>query len=134
MRHHLPASPSFRRIGAAALFALAAALLAGCETTSAPSNPLSELAAYSSGAGARAQSGAPGRAEAAAPEKPKTRAQAAMDCWSVLEKSRAGASLEAKTDYVHACIGNKLGTTTAKPDGKPAAAPKRQRPEAKPAS
>ncbi len=115
---------------------LAAGLLGGCETNGGPSNPLSELVAYSSGA--RASAPAPARQEAARPpEKPKTRAQAAMDCWAVAEKSHAGVSLDARADFVNKCIESKLKSPDAdsRPDANQAAAPKpRQRASAKPAS
>ncbi|RDV04820.1 hypothetical protein [Undibacter mobilis] len=142
MRHRRPACQSTRTIGRFMLLGLAAGLLGGCETNGGPSNPVSELVAYSSGA----QASAHGAERPAAPkvaEKPKSRAQAAMDCWAMVEKSRAGASLEARADFVNKCIDDKLKTADgsaakpeAKPDAKPAvAAPKpRQRADAKPAS
>jgi hypothetical protein len=138
MRHHHPAYQSNRKVGTFALLVMAAGLLGGCETSGGPSNPLSELVAYSSGAQANAR--IPGRQEAAKPpEKPKTRAQAAMDCWAIAEKSHASASLEARADFVTKCIDGKLKTSDSgpdiKPDAKPAAAPKPQsRAETKPAS
>jgi hypothetical protein len=126
------------------LLGLAAGLLGGCETKGGPSNPLSELVAYSSGAqasahaNAQASAAAPARQEAQQPQKPPSRAQAAMDWWAMVEKSRAGAGLEARADFVNDCIDKKLGVAAkpeAKPDAKPTATPKpRQRAEAKPAS
>jgi len=131
MRHHHTACRSRRKIGVLALLGLTAGLLGGCETNGGPSNPLSELAAYSSGA----QASAPARQEAKAPEKPLTRAQAANDCWAMAEKTRGGASLEARADFVHDCIDKKLGNTAAKTDARPAAAPNpRSRAESRPAS
>lgn len=136
MRHHRTACPSPRQIGTLVLLGLAAGLLGGCETNGGPSNPLSELVAYSSGAQASAQ--APVRQEVRQPERPKSRAQAAMDCWAMVERSRAGASLEARADFVNDCIDKKLRTSDGggtKPDARGSAAPKpRQRAEAKPAS
>jgi hypothetical protein len=129
--HHLHTRcQSLRKIRMLALLGLSAGLLGGCETNGGPSNPLSELAAYSSGANASA----PARQEVKPPEKPITKAQAASDCWAMAEKSRSSASLEARADFVYDCIDKKLGVA-AKPNAKPAATPKpRQRAEAKPAS
>lgn len=139
MRHPHPAYQSrHHKTGTLTLLVLAAGLLGGCETNGGPSNPLSELVAYSSGAQASTQ--APARQEAAKPpEKPKTRAQAAMDCWAAVEKSHAGASLDARADFVNKCIDSKLKSSDAKTDSRPdanqAAAPKpRQRASAGPAS
>jgi hypothetical protein len=140
MRHNRPAYQSNRKARAAVLLVMAAGLLGGCETSGGPSNPLSELVTYSSGAQANAR--APARQDAVKPpEKPKTRAQAAMDCWAIAEKSHAGASLEARADFVNNCIDGRLkaadGAAGSKADAKPAtaAAPKpRPRAEAKPAS
>lgn len=139
MRHLRPAYQSNRKHGAVVLLALTAGLLGGCETNGGPSNPVSELVAFSSGAQASAQPNVqgPARQDAAKPpEKPKSRAQAAMDCWAVAEKSHAGASLEARADFVTKCIDNKLKPSDAdqKPEAKPVAAPKRTRADAKPAS
>ena len=134
MRHHRTACQSPRKFSTLMMLGLAAGLLGGCETNGGPSNPLSELAAYSSGAQASAQAGAPARQEAQQPQKPASRAQAAMDCWAMVEKSRAGTSLDARADFVNDCIDKKLGIA-AKPDAKPAAAAKpKQRAETKPAS
>ncbi len=151
MRHPPSAYQSNRKIGVATLLVLAAGLLAGCETSGGPSNPVSELVAYSSGARASAQAGAPGaarqepaRQEAAKPpETPTTRAQAAKLCWGMAEKSHAGASLETRADIVNKCIDSKLNTadagagtkTQAKPEAKPDAklgAKPDAKPEAKP--
>lgn len=140
MRHHRPACQSTRKVGALVLVCLGAGLLGGCETNGGPSNPLSELVAYSSGAQASAQANAqtPARQEVRAPERPRTRAQAAMDCWAMVEKTRAGASLEARADFVNDCIDQKLKTSdsSAKSDTRPTAAEPKPRPraEAKPAS
>lgn len=144
MRHQHSACPSPRKIGNFVLLGLAAGLLGGCETNGGPSNPLSELVAYSSGAQANAQANAqasaPARQEVRQPEKPRTRAQAAMDCWSMVEKTRAASSIEARADFVHDCIDKKLKSSDGGPGTKPdarenATAPKpRQRAEAKPAS
>jgi len=135
MRHRQPAYQSHRKIGTAVLLVLTAGLLGGCETNGGPSNPVSELVAFSSGAQASAQG--PARQDAAKPlEKPKSRAQAAMDCWAMAEKSHASASLDARADFVNKCIDGKLKTSDAdpKPETKPVAAPKRSRADAKPAS
>ena len=140
MRHHHTAYQSHCKIGALALLGLAAGLLGGCETNGGPSNPLSELVAYSSGAQANASVQAPARQEVRQPERPKTRAQAATDCWAMVEKTRAGASLEARADFVNDCIDKKLKTSDggagARPEARETAAtPKpRQRADAKPAS
>ncbi len=138
MRHRHSACQSHRKIGTLVLLGLTAGLLGGCETNGGPTNPLSELVAYSSGAQASAQASA--RQEVRQAEKPKTRAQAATDCWAMVEKSRAGASLEARADFVNECIDKKLktsdGSAGTKTDAREtAAAPKRrQRAEVKPAS
>ena len=139
MRHHRPAYQSNRKLCTVVLLALTAGLLGGCETNGGPSNPVSELVAFSSGAQASAQPHAPGpvRQDAAKPpDKPKSRAQAAMDCWALAEKSHASASLEARADFVTKCIDNKIKTSDAdqKPEATPVAAPKRTRADAKPAS
>lgn len=61
-----------------------------------------------------------------------------MDCWAMVEKSKAGASLDARADFVNDCIDKKLGASNGgdKSDARAtAAAPKpRPRAEAKPAS
>lgn len=136
MRHHHAAWLSPRNIGMFVLLGFAAGALCGCETNGGPSNPLSELVAYSSSAQASAE--APPRQELRQAEKPKTRAQAAMDCWTMAEKSRAGASLETRADFVNDCIDKKLktsdGSAGTKSDLRPAAPKPRQRTEAKPAS
>jgi len=133
MRHHHLACQSPRKIGTLLMLGLVAGLLGGCETNGAPSDPLSELVAYSSGAQANARAGASSPAGQDTPQKPVTRAQAAMDCWAIVEKSRPGASLDARADFVTDCIDKKLGVA-AKPDARPPAAAKpRQRAEAQPA-
>lgn len=148
MRHQQSACRSPRQIGALVLSILAAGMLGGCETNGGPSNPLSELVAYSSGAQASAQANAQAstlvsapaqaRQEVRQPERPNSRAQAAMDCWAMVEKSKAGASLDARADFVNDCIDKKLGASNGggKSDARAtAAAPKpRPRAEAKPAS
>ncbi len=152
MRLQRSACQPRRQIGTLVLSVLAAGLLGGCETNGGPSNPLSELVAYSSGAQASAQASAQANAQAGAqvsaqaqarqevrqPERPNSRAQAAMDCWAMVEKSKAGASLDARADFVNDCIDKKLGASNGggKSDARAtAAAPKpRPRAEAKPAS
>ena len=123
------------------LLVLSAGLLGGCETDGGPSNPVAELVAFTSGAQASVPANARGaeRQDAAKPlEKPISRAQAAMDCWGLVEKSHAGASLEARADFVTKCIDNKLRTSDAnaepKSGTKPAAAPKRPRAGDKPST
>ncbi|MFA6267241.1 MAG: hypothetical protein WC670_16175 [Pseudolabrys sp.] len=133
MRLHPLAYLSNRKICTLMLLALTAGLLGGCETDGVPS-PLTELAAYRA------------RNEAPTAERPR-RAQVAMDCWALAEKSHGSASLDAKADFVTKCIDGKMGTpdgrADAKSDGKPdakttaAAKPKpkpKQNAETKPAS
>lgn len=118
MRHHHPAYQSKRRVGTAVLVGLTAMLLAGCET-SGPTNPITELAAYR----VRAQE------PAASAEKPKSRAQVAMDCWAQAEKSHANASVDARGDFVTKCIDAKLGGTG---EAKPAVAARKPKPDSAP--
>jgi len=148
MLHNSSASQSNRRFGAATLLVLAAGLLAGCETSGGPSNPVSELVAYSSGARASAQAGPQAAARPSArqeaakpPETPTTRAQAAKLCWGMAEKTHAGASLETRADIVNKCIDSKLNTADAgagakaeaKPEARAGAKPN-AKPEAKPSA
>lgn len=133
MRHHPLAYQSHRTLACLTLLALSAGLLGGCETNGGPSNPVSELVAYSSGA----QASAPAAAQQT--DKPKSRAQVAMDCWAAAEKSRASASLDARADFVNDCIEKGMKSSDAsaavKPESKPAASAKpKPRAEAKPAS
>lgn len=119
-----------RKAGILLLLGLSAVLLGGCETTG-PANPITELAAYR----VRAQ-----QADAQQPaEKPVSRAQIAMDCWALAEKSHGHASIDARGDFVTACIDAKMKGSDvksrpataraskpkpeAKPDAKPEAAP-----------
>jgi hypothetical protein len=91
---------------------LGAGLLAGCQTDGGPADPFTELAAY------RARNQAPSPPDKA-DEKPKSRAQIAMDCWALAEKTRASATLDAKADFVNACIDGKTNPSDAR--GAPAA-------------
>ncbi|MBS0534992.1 MAG: hypothetical protein JSR72_13120 [Proteobacteria bacterium] len=116
---------------ATVVLSLSAGVLAACQTDGGPTDPFTELAAY------HARNQAPSPADKA-DEKPKSRAQAAMDCWALAEKTRASATLDAKADFVNACIDGKMppsearGTAAAKP--KPAAKPKQNAAAKPPAS
>jgi hypothetical protein len=94
-----------RKIGVCALLVASAALLSGCQTDGAPSNPLTELANYS--------------AKKDAPEKPAepkmTRARAATECWMKTEKGHADANLDKRADVVTKCIDDKLKAAQAAP-------------------
>jgi len=115
MRHTLPTRrltgrPMTRPMTWAATLAL---LLGGggltaCQTDGGPTDPFTELAAYH----ARNQAASPADK---ADDKPKSRAQAAMDCWALAEKTRASASLDAKADFVNACIDGKTLPPATKP-------------------
>lgn len=130
MRHQHTACPSNGKIGTVALLVLAGALLAGCETTGGPKDPVSELVAFSGGAQASARSSRPD--DKSPTEKPKSRAQIAMDCWAMAEKSRAGSSLEARGDFVTDCIEKRLNPGSAEANAKPPKGKQRQPVEAKP--
>lgn len=116
MRHAVPARQSQKTIGTLVLVVLAAGLLAGCQTDGGPTDPFTELAAY------HARNQAPSAAADRANDKPKSRAQIAMDCWALAEKSHASASLDAKGDFVNKCIEAKMAPADAK--AAPAEAPK----------
>ena len=110
-----------------ALVALAAGLLSGCQTDGGPTDPFSELAAY------HARNQAPGAADRSA-EKPKSRAQTAMDCWALAEKSQASASLDAKGDFVNKCIDARMhpGEARTESDAPGRAAKPNSKPNPKP--
>jgi hypothetical protein len=85
-----------------ALLAMSGAMLAGCQTDGAPSNPLAELAAATGKKDDAAKS-------AAKPDgPPMTRSQAAMECWMQTEKGSASANLDKRADVVNKCIDDKL--------------------------
>jgi hypothetical protein len=97
---------NIRRAAFAVLLALAAAALAGCQTT---------------GEGPMAQ--------AAAPAAPLTHQQAALQCWMETEKDAAKLGLDKRADVVTKCIADKTGvkqtadaTPGPKGDAKPAPA------------
>jgi hypothetical protein len=108
-------SSSFR-LPLRVLLLVAAAALAGCETT---------------GTGAPAQT-------ATVPEPPMTHTRAAEQCWMSTEKGAAGMSLDKRADLVDKCIEQKMkgGSAAAEPASeakkkKPAAAEaKKKKPEA----
>jgi len=81
------------------LLVLAAAALAGCETT---------------GTGAATQA-------AKAPEPPMTHTRAAEQCWMSTEKGSASLSLDKRADLVNKCIDEKMkaasGTAEPAPSG-----------------
>lgn len=81
---------------------MSGAMLAGCQTDGAPSNPLAELAAATS----KKDDAAKPAAKPAEP--PMTRSQAAMDCWMQTEKGSAAANLDKRADIVNKCIDDKL--------------------------
>jgi hypothetical protein len=81
-----------------ALLALAAATLAGCETT---------------GGGAPVAQAAPTPAP-----PPMTHQQAAADCWMSTEKGHADMPLDKRADIVTDCINRKMGTTETAPETK----------------
>ncbi len=77
---------------AAVALLLAAALLAGCETT---------------GTGPAAGA-APAAQPAPPPEPPMTRARAAELCWMSTEKANASQNIDKRADVVAKCIDDKL--------------------------
>ena len=122
MRHAVTGHHPLRKFG---LALLAAGLLAGCQTDGGPTDPFSELAAY------HARNQAPSAADRS-PERPKSRAQVAMDCWALAEKSHASASLDAKGDFVNKCIDARMHPGEAKAAPDTAARPAKPRAAAKP--
>ena len=75
------------------LLVLAAAALAGCETTGADAKP-----------------------EAAKPvEPPMTRTRAAEQCWMATEKGNAGLALDKRADVVDKCIEQKMKAAASAP-------------------
>ena len=75
------------------LLVLAAAALAGCETTGAGAKP-----------------------EAAKPvEPPMTRTRAAEQCWMATEKGNAGLALDKRADVVDKCIEQKMKAAASAP-------------------
>lgn len=95
------------RAGALALLLATGGLLAGCQTDGAPSNPLSELAAFNG------KKDEPAKTAAKPAEPPMTRSRAAMECWMKTEKGSASANLDKRADIVNKCIDDKLKTTDA---------------------
>ncbi len=91
--------------GRLAVLGLAAALLSGCQTDGAPSNPLTELATYS----------AKKREPVEPPKPPMTRARAASECWMSTEKGRNDANLDRRADVVTKCIEDKMKKAEAPP-------------------
>lgn len=89
----LDARTPFARLGALALMAAAAALLAGCETT---------------GPGPSAQAAKP-------PDRPMTHTRAAEECWMKTEKGSASMSLDKRADVVDKCIDEKMKAAAAAP-------------------
>ncbi len=75
------------------LLVLAAAALAGCETTGTGAKP-----------------------EAAKPvEPPMTRTRAAEQCWMATEKGNAGLALDKRADVVDKCIEQKMKAAASAP-------------------
>ncbi len=83
-----PTSPARLALRLAALV-VAAAALAGCETTS---------------------TGAPAAQAAKPPEPPMTRTRAARECWMATEKGHADMNLDKRADIVDKCIEEKMKT------------------------
>lgn len=75
------------------LLVLAAAALAGCETT---------------GVGAKPEAAKPA-------EPPMTRTRAAEQCWMATEKGNAGLALDKRADVVDKCIEQKMKAAAAPP-------------------
>jgi type IV pilus biogenesis protein CpaD/CtpE len=83
------------RLALPVLLVLAAAALAGCETTGA-------------GVGAKP--------EAAKPvDPPMTRTRAAEQCWMATEKGNAGLALDKRADVVDKCIEQKMKAAASTP-------------------
>jgi type IV pilus biogenesis protein CpaD/CtpE len=81
------------RLALPVLLVLAAAALAGCETTGVGAKP-----------------------EAAKPvEPPMTRTRAAEQCWMATEKGNAGLALDKRADVVDKCIEQKMKAAAAPP-------------------
>ncbi|MBS0249206.1 MAG: hypothetical protein JSR61_21535 [Proteobacteria bacterium] len=118
MRYAKSAPGRHKTIGTLLLTGIAACLLAGCQTDSGPTDPFTELAAY------HARNQGPPAAADQASDRPKSRAQIAMDCWALAEKTRASATLDAKGDFVNKCIDEKMNPSNAK------AAPSATKPKA----
>jgi len=111
-----------------ALHVLAAALLAGCQTTettgsigaqtaqaSVPEPPKAAEQAKPTPAAKPSERSKPAAEKPAAkppesdePEEPMTRARAARECWMKTEKGSAGANLDKRADAVNKCIDEKL--------------------------
>ena len=81
--------------------ALAAVVLAGCETDGNTPGPLASLSS-------------PAKKEEPA-EPPMTHARAASECWMSTEKGRADANLDKRADFVTKCIDEKMQKTAAAP-------------------
>ena len=96
MMRHVLLDPRARPARLRVLALLAAALLAGCETT---------------GPGAKPDAAKP-------PDPPMTRSRAASECWMKTEKGSASVDLDKRADLVNKCIDEKM-----KADEKAKAAP-----------
>jgi hypothetical protein len=84
--------------------ALAAVVLAGCETDGNTHGPLASLSSPAK------------KEEPAKPaEPPMTHARAASECWMSTEKGRADANLDKRADFVNKCIDEKMQKTAAAP-------------------
>ena len=81
-----PSIPAIRRPAVILLLALAAAVLAGCQ--SAPSAPAPQAGS--------------------APEPPMTHSRAATECWMSTEKGHADTNLDKRADIVTKCIDDKM--------------------------
>ena len=113
MRHTLPTRRLTGRpmtLAATLALLLGSGLLAACQTDGGPTDPFTELAAYR----ARNQA-APAAAADKADEKPKSRAQAAMDCWALAEKTRPSTTHNTKTENNNTNNNNKAQPPAAKP-------------------
>jgi len=87
-----------------AILAVAAGLLAGCETDGSGPGPLAAL----SGPTKPAEPAKP-------PEPPMTRSRAATECWMSTEKGSASGNLDKRADIVTKCIDDKMNSAAAAP-------------------
>jgi hypothetical protein len=85
-----------------ALIAVAAGLLAGCETDGNTPGPFAALTAPSK----------PAESEKPA-EPPMTHSRAASECWMGTEKGSAKANIDKRADIVDKCIEDKMKTAAA---------------------
>jgi hypothetical protein len=99
-----PPLNSFRRKSWSSLaLALAAVVLAGCETDGNTPGPLASLSSPAKKEG-------PAKAD-----PPMTHARAASECWMSTEKGRADTNLDKRADFVTKCIDEKMKKTEAAP-------------------